>query len=69
MEKIIKNYSWLGQETEETSTPTRPVENVVITTKGLQDRKNLLLDEMTVENKGKLILTEIFPASLQKRDI
>ena len=26
------------QETEVTSTPTRPVENVVITTKGLQDR-------------------------------
>ena len=36
-------------------TPTRPVENVVITTKGLQDRNNLLLDWRTVENKGKLI--------------
>ena len=45
-----------SQETEVTSTPTRPVENVVITTKGLQ------------ENKGKLILTEIFP-SVQKHDI
>ena len=41
-----------------TSTPTRPVENVVITTKGLQDRNNLLLDGMTVENKGKLILNQ-----------
>ena len=41
------------------STPTRPVENV-ITTKGLQVRNNLLLDGKTVENKGKLILTEIF---------
>ena len=45
-----------SQETEVTSTPTRPVENVVITTKGLQDRNNLLLDGRTVENKGKLIL-------------
>ena len=46
------------QDTEVTSTPTRPVENVVITTKGLQDRNNLLLDGRTVENKGKLILTD-----------
>ena len=45
-----------------TSTPTRPVENVVITTKGLQDRKNLLLDGRTVENKGKLILTKFISA-------
>jgi hypothetical protein len=44
------------------------VENVVITTKGLQDRNNLLLDRRAVENKGKLILTEIFP-SVQKHDI
>ena len=29
---------------------------------------NLLLDGRTVENKGKLILTEIFP-SVQKHDI
>ena len=43
-----------------TSTPTT-VDNVVITTKGLQDKNNLLLDGRTVENKGKLILTEIFP--------
>ena len=48
--------------------PSRPVENVVITTKGLQDRNNLLLDGRTVENKGKLIVTEIFP-SVQKHDI
>ena len=51
-----------------TSTPTRPVENVVITTKGIKDRNNLLLDGRTVENKGKLILTEIIP-SVQKHDI
>ena len=38
------------------------VENVVIATKDLQDRNNLLLDGKTVENKGKLILTEIFPS-------
>ena len=51
-----------------TSTPTRPVDNVVITTKGLQDRKRNILDGTTVENKGKLILTEMFP-SVQKHDI
>ena len=41
-----------------TSTPTRPVDNVVLTTKGLHDTNNLLLDGRTVENKGKLILTK-----------
>ena len=39
-----------------TSTPTRPVDNV-ITTKGLQDRNINILDGTTVENKSKLILT------------
>ena len=38
-----------------TSTPTRPVDNVVITTKGLEDRNIHILDGMKVENKGKLI--------------
>ena len=33
----VTSVSWLGQETKVTSTPTRPVVNVVITTKGLQD--------------------------------
>ena len=37
---------------------TRPVENV-ITTKGLQDRNIHILDGTTVENKGKIILTNI----------
>ena len=37
-----------------TSTNTRPVDNVVITTKGLQDRNIHILDGTTVENKGKL---------------
>ena len=46
-----------SQETEVTSTPTRPVDNVVITTKGLQDRNINILDGKTVENKGKLILS------------
>ena len=45
------------KETEVTSTPTRPVDNVVITTKNLQDRNKKLFDGKTVENKGKLILT------------
>ena len=57
-----------SQETEVTSTPTRPVDNVVITTKGLQDRNIIILAGTTVENKGKLIPTEIFP-SVQKHDI
>ena len=47
---------------EVTSTPTRPVDNVVITTKGLLDRNIHILDGTTVENKGKLILTEFFPS-------
>ena len=42
-----------------TSTPTRPLDNVVITTKGLQDRNIHILDGTTVENKGKLILRKI----------
>ena len=57
-----------SQETEVTSTPTRTVDNVVITTKGLQDRNINIQAGTTVENKGKLILTEIFP-SVQKHDI
>ena len=40
-----------------TSTPTRPVDNDVITTKGLQDRNIHILHGTTVENKGKRILT------------
>ena len=54
--------------TEVTSTPARPVDNVVITTKGLQDRNIHILDGTTVENKVKLILTQIFP-SVQKHYI
>ena len=57
-----------SQEIEVTSTPTRPVDNVVIITKGLQDRNVHILDGTTVKNKDKLILTEIFP-SVQKHDI
>ena len=41
---------------EVTLTPTRSVDNVVITTKGQQDRNIHILDGTTVENKGKLIL-------------
>ena len=46
------------QETEVSSTPTRLVENVVITTKGLHDRNVHILDGTTVENKVKLILID-----------
>ena len=63
----VTSVFWLGQETEVTSTPTRPVENVVITTKGLQDRNNLLLDGRTVESKGKLILTSALPCNSEFR--
>ena len=45
---------------EVTSTPTRPVDNVVIATKGLQDRNTNIIAGTTVENKGKLILKEDF---------
>ena len=48
------------KETEVTSTPTRPVDNVVITTKCLQDRNIHILDGTTVENKGKLIFKHDF---------
>ena len=49
----VTSVFWLGQltvdcpsqETEVTSTPARPVDNVVITTKGLQDRNNNCLME------------------------
>ena len=53
---IYSTVNCPSQETEVTSTPTRPVDNVVITTKGLQDRNIHTLDGTTVENKGKLIL-------------
>ena len=46
----------------------KPVDKVVIATKGLQDRTTNITAGTTVENKGKLILTEIFP-SVQKHDI
>ena len=45
-----------------TSTPTRPVDNAVIAKKGLQERNRNILAGTTVENKGKLILTKIFPS-------
>ena len=48
-----------------TSTPTRPVDNVVIAKKGLQDRNINILAGTTMENKGKLILAfkELSPPS------
>ena len=45
-----------------TSKPTRPVDNVVIATKGLQDRNINILAGTTVENKDKLIITVIWKA-------
>ena len=59
---LTKHISLFGQialpsteVTEVTSTPTRPVDNVVIATKGLQDRNINIIAGTTVENKGKLI--------------
>ena len=46
---------FVGMDVEVTSTPTRPVDHVVITTKGLQDRSIHILDGTTVENNGKTI--------------
>ena len=42
-----------------TSKPTRLVDNVVIATKGLQDKNTNIIAGTTVENKGKLILLVI----------
>ena len=47
-----------SQETEVTSTPTKPVDNVVIAARGLQDRNTNVTAGTTVENKGKLILNK-----------
>ena len=49
-----------------TSTPTRPVDNVVIATKGLQDRNINILAGTTVENKDKLILNITSSGNLVK---
>ena len=63
-----------SQETDVTSTPTRPIENVVITTKGLQDRNIHILDGTTVDNKDKnnklilIVLIVHFSTTLSCRD-
>ena len=43
-----------------TSTPTRPVDDVVIAMKGLQDRNINIIAGMTVENKSKLIINVVY---------
>ena len=53
---IFMFLSCPSQETVVTSTPTRPVENVVLTTKGLQDRNIHILDAKAVENKVKRVI-------------
>ena len=55
-------YLYFPPSSHLTSTPTRPVDNVVITMKGLQDRNIHILDGTTVENKAKLIITEVIEA-------
>ena len=49
----------------------KPVANVVIATKGLQDRNTNMIAGTTVENKGKMILIDKFYLSSkqQKRTI
>ena len=51
----VTSTSWLGQETEVFFTPTRLVDNVVITTKCLQDINIHILDGTMLENKIKTI--------------
>ena len=51
----VTSVSWLGQLT----VGVGPVDNVVIATKGLQDRKINIIAWTTVENKGKLIIEEV----------
>ena len=66
----VSSVSWLGQLTvgveakrqNKLQHPTRPVANVVITTKGLEERKTQLLNGTTVEKYVIKILTEIFPS-------
>ena len=45
------NSNCPSQETEETSTSTRPIENVVLITKDLQERNKKVLDGTTVKNR------------------
>ena len=45
-----------SQETEVASTRTRPVDNVVIATKGLQDRRTNIIAGTTVSEFQELIL-------------
>jgi hypothetical protein len=45
------NSNYPSQETEETSTLTRPVENVVLTMEGLQEKNTQVLDGTTVKNR------------------
>ena len=47
------DYIKMNFGSQETETPTRPVENIVLTTKGLQERNTQLLDGMTVEKQVK----------------
>ena len=52
IQQLCVSFLWAFrrcQETEETSTPSRPVENVVLTTKGPQERNTQLLDGTRVE--------------------
>ena len=53
---IIRTLRKIDKNIKVISTPTRPVDNVIITTKGLQDRNIHILAGTTVENKGKLII-------------
>ena len=54
-----------------TSTPTRPVDNVVIATKGLQERNIYIIAGTTVEKKkkGKLILIVFLCSVFYERQI
>ena len=55
MLKFLSTVNGPSQETEETSKPTIPVENVVLTRKGLQERKNTTIGWDDGEKIGKII--------------
>ena len=63
----VSSVSWLGQAKrhKKLQHQTKPVENVVISKKGTQERKNTIIkwdDGEKTGNKNKSVLTEIFPS-------
>jgi hypothetical protein len=49
----VSSVSWLDRNFKKLQHPTRPVENIVVTTIGVQKRKPQLLNGMTVKKAIK----------------